>query len=315
MTALCGTLALASLLYLGALVHAGTAQTLEALALIGLPALALAAGLSLLSLLPRCLRWQVLLRWSGHALPWRLGGRIYLAGLALSATPGKLGETLRSALLAPHGVPLQRSLAAFVADRGSDVIGVALLGVLGGWLSGARQGLLENLALALTAGSLLLAWLLRSRRLERWLGAASPGPGRLARARTWLLTGGRDWAALWSVRRLAVCVSLAMLAYGLQGLIFAGLVQRVAPEIGTATCLALLSNAILIGAASMLPGGLGAMESALVVQLLALHLNWPEAVAAVLAMRLCTLWLVWLLGLTAMASFAGRSMPYKDGRG
>lgn len=307
MTALCGTLALASLLYLGALVHAGSAQTLEALALIGLPALAAGAALSLLSLAPRCLRWLLLLRWSGHRLPWRISLRIYLAGLALSSTPGKLGETLRSVLLAARGVPVQRSLAAFLADRGADVIAVALLGALCGWLAGTRQGLLEGLALGLSLGSLLLARLLREPALlRRFVTAPAPqASGRGARARAWLLGGGRDWAMLWSGRRMLIGVGLAMLAYGLQGLVFVGFVQRMAPEIPAATCMVMLANAILIGAASLLPGGLGAMESALVLQLLALQLDWPQAVAAVLAARLCTLWLVWLLGLAALASCAG----------
>lgn len=301
--ALCLATSTVSLLYLGALVFAGSAHTLDAIGLIGGPALLLGAMLCLLSLLLRCLRWQALLRWMGHPLPAVLNARIYVAGIALSATPAKLGETLRSGLLAGQGVPIRHSLAAFVADRAADVIGVALLGALCGGLAGKRQPILEVLAVAATLGSIGIAGLLRRPALIAALKAATPSGGRVRRVLAGLLGTGRAWAGLWAGWRPWACVALAMLVYGIQALIFVAFAQRLSPALEAAHGVAIFANATLIGAASLLPGGLGAMETALALQLRELHLAWPQAVAVVLATRLVTLWLLWLAGLAALASF------------
>ena len=136
--------------------------------------LALAGGtvLCVLACGVRVLRWRWLLRLQGLRLPVRFDLRVYLAGLGLSTTPGKVAETWRCALLLRKGGPVSKSFAAFFSDHFSDVIGVALLDVLGGvgridaslgLQLHARGGAVpKNLAatLATRASTLLLAWLL-----------------------------------------------------------------------------------------------------------------------------------------------------------
>ena len=69
--------------------------------------------------------------------------------------------------------------------------------------------------------------------------------------------------------------------------------------------MAIFSSATLIGAATLVPGGLGAMDSALVLQLQSRGVGLPEALAVALAARASTLWLSWLIGLGALLSFVG----------
>jgi len=65
--------------------------------------------------------------------------------------------------------------------------------------------------------------------------------------------------------------------------------------------------AMLLGAATMAPGGLGATEVALVYQLSEAGMPMPEAVAAAVMLRLSTLWFAMLLGVAALMSFTGRN--------
>jgi hypothetical protein len=52
----------------------------------------------------------------------------YLAGYALTSTPGKAGEAVRLWFLkAGHGVPYARSMALMLADRALDMWAVAIL--------------------------------------------------------------------------------------------------------------------------------------------------------------------------------------------
>ncbi len=260
-----------------------------------------AAGLAatLLALALRVGRWRSILTRQGHRLPRLLNGRIYLAGLALSSTPGKVGETARSLLLQPLGVPWADSFAAFVCDRLADVAGVATMGAAAAALAGNRQPLVEGVALLATAGSLVLAVLLRAPAGQRWRGSQTSWAAHLAAPVV-------AWAALWRAPVLVLWAGIAVLAYGLQGLAFTAFVAQVHAGLGIAQCLAIFVNATLIGAASMVPGGLGTMDVALVLQLRHAGVTSEAALAAAIATRLCTLWFAWLLGIGALLSFSRR---------
>jgi uncharacterized membrane protein YbhN (UPF0104 family) len=307
----CIALAVAALGYGVAAVALGTADTTAALVSIGPLVFAAGTGVVVLSWGVRFFRWQWLLASLGHRLAPLFSLRVYLAGMALSSTPGKLGETFRSALLLPRGVPVNRSLAAFGADRLSDVIGVATLGAVAAWLNRDRLGLLELMAAGLILGSVGLAYALRSRAAQVALFADPEVAASGWKRRLVGLAGmlALDWARVWSLRTCVCWASLAVLAYGLQALVFAEYVARVWPGLDRDVCVAIFASSILIGAASMLPGGLGAMDSALALQLGALGVPWPQALAAVLAVRASTLWFAWLVGLVALLSFARAALP------
>jgi uncharacterized protein (TIRG00374 family) len=68
--------------------------------------------------------------------------------------------------------------------------------------------------------------------------------------------------------------------------------------------MAIFASATLIGAASMIPAGLGAMEAALVYQLMAFGVGAPDAIAVAIATRVSTLWCGLLVGSIALLSFA-----------
>ena len=259
-------------------------------------AIAVGLGATVASLAVRVGRWQLILLRLGYRLPVLIHLRVYLSGLALSSTPGKVGETSRSLLLRPRGVAYADSLAAFVCDRLSDVVGVATLGAAMAALAGTRQPLLEGIALTSLVGSVTLAALWRSKLGSDWLAGRRRWVGVAA-------APAAAWARLWG-GRIGLYIAIAILAYGLQGLIFAGFVGQAHTGLGWATCVVIFVNATLIGAASMVPGGLGTMDAALVLQLQAAGVPGGAALAATIATRACTLWFTWVLGLGALLTFS-----------
>ena len=83
------------------------------------------------SRLLRYCRWRKILRLLGYRLAEWPNLRIYLSGFALTTTPGKAGEALRSVLLKPYGVAYPHSLAALLAERLGDLMAVLLLACVG----------------------------------------------------------------------------------------------------------------------------------------------------------------------------------------
>ena len=86
--------------------------------------------LSLVSYLLRFSRWHHFIVALGHKVPILRNLEIYLAAFALTLTPGKAGETIRSVYLHPYGVSYPHSIGAFVSERLLDLVAVGALASL-----------------------------------------------------------------------------------------------------------------------------------------------------------------------------------------
>jgi uncharacterized membrane protein YbhN (UPF0104 family) len=290
-------------LYLGAVVVSGAHETRAALAKLGWPLAAAGTAAASVAYLVRFARWHWIIRRLSARVPWPLNLRVYMAGLALTSSPAKIGETLRSLLLLERGVPVHRSLGAFLADRGADVIGMAALGAVAGVIAGQRASVLGVICIALYVSTVGGAWAIRRGWLTRLPALFGAPASRLGRMTSAALLPASSWAALWSWRSSLAFSAAALVAYGIQALVFAAYVQALGADVGIARCVEIFASAMLLGAASMIPGGLGATEAALVYQLTQAGMPFADAVAAAIAIRLSTLWFAILLGILCLVTF------------
>lgn len=268
------------------------------------------AGLALTtaSFAIRVLRWHFLLRAMHAHVPFGANCAVYLAGIGLTATPGKIGETVRSAFLVRYGVPVGTSLAAFLADRLSDLHAVLLITLLPlAWAAGwgdagvLRWGLVLG---AVAAAPLVLQLVVHSAAWPQIVEFMSRVRG-LRRIGGWMGRGARDFTGLWRAGVAFPSIALSLLAYGMQGAIFVAMVAQVAPEVGFGAAMSIFGAATLAGAASFIPGGIGAMELALVFMLRQLGVDPASGLAAALCLRAVTFWFGLLLGALGL-SFAAR---------
>jgi len=305
------------LLYVGAVLYVDLGRIRDALLGYAWSAVLFALLLSSANYLLRFLKWELCLGWLAVRgpgptdAPQLTRGRsllIYLAGLSMSVTPGKVGEVLRSYLLRlTDGVPFTRTAPIVVADRLSDLVALVILSALG--VSQFREYLpvvLVTLVLVV-AGVVVLGTPRLCRGLIALL-ARLPGLARIS-ARAEALVDSS--AALLRLRPLLVLSLISVLGWGLEcvgyWLIVRGLVGA---EASLALCTFLWSTTTLIGALSFLPGGLGATEGSLAVLVarLAGGVSQAAALATTLLIRACTLWYGELVGGLALAILV-RSSP------
>lgn len=305
------------LLYVGAVLYVDLGRIRDALVGYAWSAVLFALLLSSANYLLRFLKWELCLGWLAvrgdgpSDAPRLTRGRsllIYLAGLSMSVTPGKVGEVLRSYLLRlTDGVPFTRTAPIVVADRLSDLVALVILSALG--VSQFREYLpvvLVTLVLVV-AGVVVLGTPRLCRGLIALL-ARLPGLARIS-ARAEALVDSS--AALLRLRPLLVLSLISVLGWGLEcvgyWLIVRGLVGA---EASLALCTFLWSTTTLIGALSFLPGGLGATEGSLAVLVarLAGGVSQAAALATTLLIRACTLWYGELVGGLALAILV-RSSP------
>jgi glycosyltransferase 2 family protein len=304
------------LLYVGAVLYVDLGRVRDALAGYAWSAVLLALLLSSVNYLLRFLKWELCLGWlrvrgdGPEDAPTLTRGRsllIYLAGLSMSVTPGKVGEVLRSYLLhLTDGVPFTRTAPIVVADRLTDLVALVMLSLIG--VSQFPEYLavvLVTLALVV-AGVIVLGTPRLCRALIRLL-ARLPGLARIG-ARAEALVDSS--AALLRLRPLLALSLISVVGWGLEcvgyWLIVRGLVGA---EASLALCTFLWSTTTLIGALSFLPGGLGATEGSLAVLVarLAGGVSQAAALATTLLIRACTLWYGELVGGLALAVLVRRS--------
>lgn len=254
-----------------------------------------AAGLCLLSYVLRGLRWRFWMAHYGRAFGWVEGLRLYLAGYAFTPTPGNVGEAMRGLLLAKRPLPLLQSLAIFGAERLADLLCLLLLCLpalvwlvnhtafrrafqgMTGWLIALS---LFALTLGIVLALLLLLWRNRRRLLQRleWLQGA--------------------WACL-AVRPL-VWFALTLTAWAAQGLAVWLICRALDVHMPVLIAIGLYAVAMVAGALSALPAGLGGMELVFAGLLVAQSASTAEALAITVVARLLTLWLAVGLGVVAL---------------
>lgn len=262
----------------------------------GWPAVLAATALSLLNYALRVVRWKMYLTRLGHVLPWRFVSLTFMSGFAFTLSPGKLGEMVRARYYQPLGIPVSGLMAGFFVERLLDLLAMILLAVaVLAELQAYRQALW--VAIGLVTG--LMAML-----------AFTPWPWLAQRMANHRLAGGKLLKAaqsvvtmLGSARQfltpgiLFMSLSLGLLAWGAEavGLKLVGDVISPTP-LALSSAMGIYAIAIIVGALSFLPGGLGSTEAVMASLLYAHGYQLPDAILLTLVCRLLTLWLAVLIG-------------------
>ena len=287
------SVALAAIGYLALSLWAGWREVVAAVIQVGPLVLAGLLALSLSNYLLRFLRWARYLDLLDAPVSWRINLDAYFSGFALTTSPGKVGEMLRSVLLKPHGVPSAASVAAFFAERVSDLLSILVLAAVGLWAYAPARPVV-GLALAAVAIALLLVqWTALIAAIDRWAAAR---PQKWARLVVKLCDVILHFRRCFSLPAMSMGLVIGVIAWFAEGFGFWWLLSALGHPLPLTTAVFIYAFAMLVGALSFLPGGLGSSE-AVMIGLLALH-GFPEAsaVTATLICRLATLWFAVGLG-------------------
>lgn len=229
---------------------------------------------------------------------------IFIAGLAMAITPGKVGEVLKAYLIRrATGIPMAVTAPIPLGERLTDGIAMLILASFGllmfqyGW----------QLLLVASIGALTVIIVVQNRRLVEWmLGKLEHVPMIAPRVHilhrlydsTYILLKNRNLliaTVIGTVSWAGECLAFYVILIGLglpadfEMLILAFFV---------------LASATVLGSLSMLPGGLGAAEASVAGLLILLVsedlMSTQIAGAATLLVRFATLWFGVMLGVVAL---------------
>jgi len=287
LTAVAAALVVAALVWFG---HVGVVA--HDLARLSLPALLWALAVVTCGYALRFVKWHLLAQRLGLRLGAARSVQVFLGGLMMVVTPAKLGDLWKSVLLTQDGITVARSLPAVGLERVLDFAAVCLIAGCGLILVLGQPWLLV-LVLAFFGG-LLLA--LHTDALWAWAERQMRRVARLRPAAHWVETVHQGAKALLHPRVLVPAFLLAVVAWTLEGIALALLLEGLGVHVPTAVAVSAFCIGTVAGVASFLPGGLGPTEAGMVALLVAHGVPSGTAVTATLLARACTLGYGSLLG-------------------
>lgn len=244
----------------------------------------------------RFLRWHYYVNVLNLKVEVETSAIIFFTGLAMSITPGKLGELLKCLLLKEKkGVKISTSAPIVISERYTDLIAVLLLLAMGAiFYSVGRIVLLLGLLIVFFLFFLFTSSHFLVERIGNFLSRFSVG--------LYLVQGTKEsvkgFRKLLVGRKLILGTLLGVLAWFCECiafyLVFIGFGWQKL-SLFPATFIYALST--LAGALSMLPGGLGVTEGSMTALLVAFQLKPSISAAATLIIRACTLWFAVIVGL------------------
>lgn len=255
-------------------------------------------ALSLFNYAARALRWHLYCEALRLRVPLGTGSLYYFAGFAMTVTPGRIGEALRLWFLRRmHGHSYERTLALIAADRIADAATLVLIGLIGIALLGMSAVAIAPMALITLAAIFLAA---RPRYLAAMVGLGYRIVGRWPRLFGRLRIAVRQLDKLGSPAHLLGAFVLSIVGWFAEVVEVWWIVHACGGTIGIWEAAVAFSVSMVVGAATMIPGGLGGTEIGMVALLTQRGVSWEIAVTTTAVVRLTTLWFSVGVGMVAL---------------
>lgn len=300
---------------IGAIVYAGIALWADASELVDLMAnfpltvFAAALGLTLVNYALRFVKWHAFLRTLGFDVDVGESLNVFLAGLVMSVTPGKVGEVLKSLLLKNrHGFPVSRTAPIVFAERITDLLGLFIMAGVGiATFDYARWVFAVSLVVVL--GIIVV---LNQRGLVHWILDVLARISFLEKIRDKLEEAYESTYELLRWKLLSWTTLISVAAWSMEAVAFYFILEALQGQ-GVTPLVALFIYSIttILGAVSFLPGGLGVAEGSMIGVLLLFGIFATETPAAVATylIRFATLWFGVIVGFFALLAYRMRGAP------
>ncbi len=293
------TIIIAAILYLIGFFWTGWDQIVEAFNRFRWWVLPIALLLSFANYLVRFTKWHYYLSLLQIPLPRKDSFKVFLAGLVMSATPGKFGEIFKSYLVKQiNQTPISRSAPIVLAERFTDFVALVLMSLLGITLH--PQGLS---IFAISIGIILLVLLLVSWKTAAqlflgWIGSLP----LINKHRDKLTTAYESTYTLISPKPLFWTTLISIVSWFCECLAFYLVLWGFNAPIPLLPATFVYAFATIMGALLITPGGIGPTEVTM-GGLLLLLLEVPKGIAtsATIIIRLCTLGFAVVVGLIVLS--------------
>lgn len=260
-----------------------------------------ALALTLVNYGLRFLKWHLYLRKLDISVPLGESLTVFVAGMVMAVTPGKVGEVLKSFLLRDsRGIAAARTAPIVLAERMTDLLGMVLIAAVGVVAFDYGRTVLAVTLVLLVVGTVIL----NQRELVlSWLRALEGVPV-VGGFRTKIEEAYRSMHELVDWPIFGGTTLISAVAWSMEGVALYFILQALGgTDVTVYTSFFVYSITTIAGAVSFLPGGLGVTEGGMIVLLADVFQMFETrspATFATYVIRFATLWFGVLLGLVAL---------------
>jgi len=297
------SLAAAGLIYLLFSLYADFDKVLKAFSLFNWFLLPLLLLLSFLNYVTRFLKWDFYL----HLLKIKIkkidSFFVFMSGLIMSVTPGKMGELLKAYLVKQiSGEPISKTAPIIFAERITDFLSLIFIGLIGGYVYNFGREIIIAvgiffifLTIALTnknIGEAIINYFSKISFIKKYTEHAN--------------AAYESAYQMLQIKPLLQMSLLSLVAWFFECLGYYLILTNFNVEISLLWASFSYAFATIVGAISMLPGGLGVTEGSLTVLLQQKHYSLDIAFASTFIVRIVTLWFAVFVGVVSVLLYQKR---------
>lgn len=297
------SIVIAGILYLTLTVYADYNKVLSAFANFNWMLLPLLLLLSVLNYLTRFFKWDYYLSIVNVKIKKPDSLSIFMSGLIMSVTPGKVGELLKSYLVKEvTRTPISKTAPVIFAERITDFISLLILALIG--------ALVYNYGGEITIGVsvffALIIIIISNKKI------ALPLINQLERIKFLekyihnIHTAYESSYQLLKPVPLLLMTTVSFIAWGFECLSYYIILLNFGADFGLLWASFSYSFSTIVGAISMLPGGLGLTEGSLTFLLIQKGIPKDVSFTATFIVRVVTLWFAVLVGVISVSVYQKR---------
>ena len=228
---------------------------------------------------------------------------IFMSGLIMSVTPGKLGELLKSYLVKQvNGTSISKTAPIVIAERATDFLSLTILALAGAYFYDYNKNIIIIISIIMTIGLLLIS----NKYLFNKLLSIFSNIAFVARNTIKIKTAYESSSKLLSLLPLAYMTALSIISWGFECFGYYLILTNFEISIDVFWSFFSYSFATIVGALSMMPGGLGVTEGSLTLMLVQKGLSEHSAFTATFIIRVVTLWFAVLVGAISLLLYQKR---------
>ena len=288
-------------MFLGLSIYANFNELIEAFAIYNWILFPVILILSLCNYMFRFFRWEYYTKTLDIKVERKMSFLIFLSSFIMSVTPGKIGEVFNSYLLKEQiGTPVSKSAPIVFAERITDFLSLVMLSIAGALVFGYGT----EIIISFGAAFVIMVFIISNKKLSYGIIGLLEKFKFIARVSHKLHTAYDSIYQMVRFKELIITIILSIFAWSFECFSFYlvingfGLGDTLHIDLLIATFV--YGFATIAGAATMLPGGLGATDASITGLLVLLALPKSVAVASTLIIRAATLWFAVVVGIVAV---------------
>lgn len=228
---------------------------------------------------------------------------IFMSGLIMSVTPGKIGELLKSYLVKEvTGNPISKTAPVIFAERITDFLSLLLIAIIGAYTF--DYGI--RIALIVTAFFIILILIISNKKISLGIIRYLEKISFLKKHIVNIHHAYESSYQLLHPLPLISMTAVSLVSWGFECLGYHLILLNFGINFGFFWASFSYAFATIIGAISMLPGGLGVTEGSLTYFLISRGVANNIAIITTFLVRVVTLWFAVLVGIVSVSIYQKR---------